>query len=76
MEYKQLKHDYVITFLADVEVCGVLEYITLGNTAGVQTVSLPAVDDGLSDTVSVTFPMGGVTESQVQVRELHTYIHL
>ena len=56
--------------------CGVLEYITLGNTAGVQTVSLPDVDDGLSDTVSVTFPMGGDIESQVQVRELHTYTFL
>jgi hypothetical protein len=52
---------------SDVGVCGVLEYITLGNTAGVQTVSLPDVDDGLSDTVSVTFPMGGDIESQVQV---------
>ena len=30
--------------------------------------SLPEIDDGLSDTISVTFPMGNRVESQVQVR--------
>ena len=48
--------------------CGILEYIKLGSTRGVRPVSLPEIDDGLSDNISVTFPMGNRVESQVQVR--------
>ena len=50
--------------------CGILEYIPFGTTRRVQTVSLPARDDALSDAIDVTFPIGNRIESQVQVRVL------
>ena len=42
-------------------------YISLGETFGVATQSVPAVDDGVSSPISVQFPFGSEIESTVYV---------
>ena len=49
------------------EPCGILPYIALGVTEGVDTLSVPAFDDGVSEPIDVAFPIGYSIEPLVQV---------
>ena len=44
-----------------------LPYIILGETEGVTTMSVPAVDDGVSEPINVSIPFGSQIESTVYV---------
>lgn len=45
-----------------------MQYIELNSTESVQTQSVPALDDGLSAPIHVTFPYGDQILSSVNVR--------
>lgn len=47
-----------------------MQYIELNSTESVQTQSVPALDDGLSAPIHVTFPYGDQILSSVNVRSL------
>ena len=47
--------------------CGVLPYIALGATAGVETLSVPARDDSISEAIDADFPIGYSIEPFVYV---------
>ena len=49
------------------EPCGVLPYISLGETEGVQTLSVPPADDDVSEAIQMEFPIGFSIETQIQV---------
>ena len=46
----------------------IIPYISLGETDGVTTESVPFVDDGLSPPIRVQFPLGSQYQSEIYVR--------
>ena len=55
------------TFLLVTGVDALIPYITLGETGGVVTQSVPVQDDGVSSPISIDFPFGSQTQSTVYV---------
>ena len=58
---------YTLNYSPEKHPCGILPYIVVGVTEGVDTFSVPAFDDGVSEPVEVAFPIGQSIKPFVQV---------